>query len=176
MAERPEHTFRKMSRIRASGSEIERTLGCALWQAGLRYRKQYLVPGRPDFALVSHRVAIFCDGNFWHGYRWGAAVQSTFKRNRHFWMLKIEANRRRDRRINRQLRRLGWTVLRFWEHQIKNSPQGCVSAVLRAMEAARRGPKQIHKPKREIKRKSAGRRLERPRRPHSPSLTMSLRF
>jgi DNA mismatch endonuclease (patch repair protein) len=147
MPERPEHTFRKMSRIRASGSQIERHLGRALWRAGLRYRKQYPVPGRPDFALVSFRIAIFCDSNFWHGYRWGAVVKSTFKRNRRFWILKIEANRQRDRRINRKLRRLGWIVLRFWEGQIKDSPEACVSAVLRATAIARPSTAQIRNPK-----------------------------
>lgn len=140
MPERPEHTARKMSRIRASGSQIEQLLGRALWHAGLRYRKQYRVPGRPDFALVSPRIAIFCDSNFWHGYRWGARAKATFKRNRRFWILKIEANRRRDRSVNRKLRRRGWTVLRFWEHHILDSPQDCVSAVLQAVAKARRTP------------------------------------
>jgi len=141
-----------MSRIRASGSEIERNLGRALWQAGLRYRKQYRVPGKPDFALVSSRIAIFCDSNFWHGYRWGTRVQAAFKRNRSFWILKIEANRRRDRRVNRKLRRLGWAVFRFWEHQIRNSHEDCVSAVLRAREDAR-DRTQIRKPKAEGRKK-----------------------
>jgi DNA mismatch endonuclease (patch repair protein) len=146
--ERPEHTFRKMSRIRGSGSEIERNLGRALWQAGLRYRKQYRVPGRPDFALVSSRIAIFCDSNFWHGYRWGARVQAAFKRNRRFWILKIEANRRRDRRINRTLRRLGWAVFRFWEHQILEAPEDCVSEILRVKRS-----REIRRPKAELRKK-----------------------
>ncbi|MEI6784217.1 MAG: DNA mismatch endonuclease Vsr [Verrucomicrobiota bacterium] len=123
MGERPEHTFRKMASIRASGSQIERALGSALWRAGGRYRRQYRVPGRPDFVLVAQRIAVFCDSNFWHGYRWGKRFQATLKKNRTFWIRKIEANRRRDRRVNRRLRSLGWTVLRFWEHEIKHAQQ-----------------------------------------------------
>src|SRR2546423_3037318 len=104
MSERPEHTARKMSRIRASGSKIECALGSALWRAGLRYRKQYPISGTPDFAIVSLRVAIFCDSNFWHGYRWGDRSKIAFKKNQTFWINKIQENRRRDRRINRELR------------------------------------------------------------------------
>jgi DNA mismatch endonuclease Vsr len=60
-----------MSRVRSSGSEIENILGRALWQAGVRYRKQYPIFGKPDFVIVKRRIAIFCDSEFWHGYRGG---------------------------------------------------------------------------------------------------------
>lgn len=132
MSESIEQTRRKMSRVRASGSKIERLLGSALWRAGLRYRKQYRLPGTPDFVLVSARVAIFCDSNFWHGYRWGKRMRSTFRKNQEFWWAKIEANRARDRRVDRELKALGWTVLRFWEHEIKLKTVDCVEKALRA--------------------------------------------
>lgn len=136
MAETREQTRRKMSRIRGSGSQIERMLGRALWRAGIRYRKQYPAPGRPDFVIVSARIAIFCDSNFWHGYRWGQRSKASFKKNQKFWFDKIEANRTRDRRVNRALRALGWTVLRFWEHQIKTASNECAEQVLRARNAS----------------------------------------
>jgi DNA mismatch endonuclease (patch repair protein) len=79
MRETSEQTSRKMSRIRASGSLIEKALGRALWQARLRYRRQYRVPGTPDIALVSLRIAVFCDNDFWHGYRCGDRFRSTFR-------------------------------------------------------------------------------------------------
>lgn len=66
-----------MSRVRSSGSVIERTLGKALWAAGIRYRKQYRkVPGKPDFALVSKKIAIFCDSSFWHGRGFPEAAEN----------------------------------------------------------------------------------------------------
>lgn len=139
MPETPEQTALKMSRVRASGSKIECALGRALWKAGIRYRKQYRILGTPDFAIVSLRVAVFCDSNFWHGYRWGARFKTALKKNRTFWINKIEANRRRDRRINRQLRAAGWTVIRFWEHQIRDAEQECVRKVIWAVNASRSG-------------------------------------
>lgn len=118
-----------MSRVRSSGSVIERRLGTALWAAGLRYRKQYRVFGRPDFALVSKRVAIFCDSEFWHGYRWGERRRQEHKSNQAYWFAKIERNRTRDRLVNRRLRSEGWTVVRFWERDIKKDVAGCVERV-----------------------------------------------
>lgn len=119
-----------MSRVRSSGSEIERRLGSALWQAGLRYRKQYKVFGRPDFALVSHRIAIFCDSEFWHGYRWGNRRRREHKSNQSYWFAKIERNRARDQLVTRTLRKRGWHVVRFWEHEIVDNPQLCTAKII----------------------------------------------
>ncbi len=96
-----------MSRVRSSGSAIEGALGRALWAAGFRYRKQYPVFGRPDFVLVKDRIAIFCDSEFWHGYRWGERRKAQHKTNQTYWFAKIERNRARDRSVNRRLRREG---------------------------------------------------------------------
>lgn len=138
MAERPQHTSRKMKSIHASGSKIEYTLGSALWKKGIRYRKQYSIIGTPDFAVVSQKVAVFCDSNFWHGHNWGDKFKSTLKRHRGFWVAKIKANRRRDRRVNRKLIALGWTVLRFWEHEINYETEKCVKRVLAAIRDSKR--------------------------------------
>jgi DNA mismatch endonuclease (patch repair protein) len=129
-----------MSRVRSSGSEIERRLGRALWAAGLRYRKQYPIFGKPDFALVSARIAIFCDSDFWHGYRWGEKRRREHKSNQAYWFAKIERNRKRDRLVNQQLRAEGWRVLRFWEHDLKADLAGCVAKAL-ALKAASAAPK-----------------------------------
>lgn len=118
-----------MSRVRSSGSAMERRLGSALWAAGLRYRKQCRVFGRPDFALVTARIAIFCDSEFWHGYRWGERRRAEHKSNQAYWFAKIERNRKRDRLVNRTLRREGWTVIRFWEREIGRDVAGCVARV-----------------------------------------------
>lgn len=122
-----------MARVRSSGTKIERTLGKALWAAGIRYRKQYKkAPGRPDFALVSKKIAIFCDSSFWHGRGYpGTAVQ--FKSNRTFWLPKIRRNIARDKQVGQLLADAGWIVLRFWDDGILNDTDTCVCAVREAI-------------------------------------------
>lgn len=119
-----------MSRVRSTGSEIETILGKALWSAGVRYRRQYPVFGKPDFVIVSRRIAIFCDSEFWHGYRWGIRRRSEHKTNQSYWFPKIERNRARDRLVNRRLRKEGWIVSRFWEREIRRDPHNCAAKVL----------------------------------------------
>lgn len=122
-----------MSRVRSKGSKIEKRLGTALWKAGFRYRKHYKVIGKPDFALVANRVAIFCDSNFWHGYRWGKTAKKAFTKNQDYWFEKIERNRARDKKVKKELESSGWVVLRFWEHEIANDIEHCVARVERAV-------------------------------------------
>jgi DNA mismatch endonuclease Vsr len=129
-----------MSRVRSSGSQIERMLGRSLWRAGLRYRKQYPIFGRPDFVLVQHRIAIFCDSEFWHGYRWGKRRRAEHKANQTYWFSKIERNRARDRLVNRRLRAQGWEVFRFWERQITRNADACASTVIRQIKELSRKP------------------------------------
>jgi DNA mismatch endonuclease Vsr len=122
-----------MTAVRSSGSLIEKKLGKALWKADLRYRKQYAaLPGRPDFVLVKHRIAIFCDSHFWHGYMWGKR-KLEHKTKKRFWHKKITRNIERDKEINKELKRRGWKVIRFWEHDIKEDVERCVQKVIRAI-------------------------------------------
>ena len=123
-----------MSRVRSTGSAIERQLGSALWKAGFRYRKQYRIFGKPDYVLVSARIAIFVDSEFWHGYRWGKRAKEAFRSNQEYWYSKIERNRARDRKVNKELTRHGWIVLRFWEHEITTNPADCIARVRAALE------------------------------------------
>jgi DNA mismatch endonuclease (patch repair protein) len=127
-----------MSRVRSSGSAIERQLGKALWQAGFRYRKQYSIFGKPDFVLVSARVAIFCDSEFWHGYQWDEKFKAAFKTNREYWLKKIERNRDRDKKVNQELKRSGWIVLRFWEHEITYNLAACVHKVKQVVDGSQK--------------------------------------
>jgi DNA mismatch endonuclease Vsr len=122
-----------MSRVRSSGSKIETILGKALWRAGIRYRKQYPIFGKPDFVIVSRRIAIFCDSEFWHGYRWGVRRRSEHKTNQSYWFGKIERNRARDRTVNLQLRKNGWRVVRFWEREIRRDPLNCATKIVGLM-------------------------------------------
>jgi DNA mismatch endonuclease (patch repair protein) len=124
-----------MSRVRSSGSEIETILGKALWCAGVRYRKQYPIFGKPDFVIVQRRIAIFCDSEFWHGYRWGIRRRLEHKTNQSYWFQKIERNRARDREVNSRLGKEGWTVIRLWERQIYRDSADCA---LKIRELARK--------------------------------------
>jgi len=81
--------------------------------------------GNPDFIIRRKRIAIFCDGDFWHGYNYDSKKKPAKK----FWREKIEGNMRRDRRVSRKLRREGWSVLRFWEHDIEKRYDFCMNKI-----------------------------------------------
>ncbi len=118
-ARTPEETSRIMARIRGKDTAIERVLRQELRRRGLHYRKNVrALPGCPDIAFARCKVAIFCDGEFWHGRDW-AKRKKDFHRNKAFWVAKIERNRSRDRCVNAELRSKGWRVLRFWESDIQ---------------------------------------------------------
>ena len=120
---------RTMSRIKSKNTSIEVTLRRALWREGIRYRKNYKkLPGTPDIAITKHQIAVFCDGEFWHGKDW-AKCKPRLITNREFWVGKIERNMSRDRQNEWELGRLGWTVIRFWGMEIKKDLRGCVKDV-----------------------------------------------
>jgi len=126
---RKEHIRKNMKAVKASGSKLEQQLGKALWISNLRYRKQYKkLPGRPDFVLVRYKIAIFCDSHFWHGYQWEERKHD-HKSNKDFWHNKIQRNIERDKEVNQVLHELGWKVVRFWEHEIKENAETCVQRV-----------------------------------------------
>ena len=88
------------------------------------------LPGRPDFVFRKIKVAIFVEGDFWHGWRFPVWRH---KLSEH-WEKKIEANRRRDRRNHDRLRRDGWKVLRIWEHQLKADDNACLQRILNVVQ------------------------------------------
>jgi DNA mismatch endonuclease (patch repair protein) len=116
---------------------MEREFANELRSAGIRFQKQYSVIGKPDFVVLKPRIAIFCDSRFWHGYQWDRQKARAFKINRAFWVRKIEGNRQRDKVVNRELRKRGWKVIRFWEHQISRNPERCVMRVQAAISERR---------------------------------------
>ena len=75
------------------------------------------MPGKPDFVFPKHRLAVFIDGDFWHG---NPMKYHCPKTNSYYWRAKIKRNRERDREVGRVLRKLGWKVLRFWESSLTN--------------------------------------------------------
>jgi DNA mismatch endonuclease Vsr len=124
-----EQRSKAMRAVKQSDSEIEIILRKKLWKLGYRYRKNYRrVYGTPDIVFVSLKIAIFCDSEFWHGYKW-EEKKFEISSNRNFWWPKIEGNIQRDHEVNRKLKKDGWIVLRFWGHQIKKAPQKCVAKI-----------------------------------------------
>lgn len=118
-----------MSRIKSKNTKIEVRLRKALWHSGIRYRINYSVlPGKPDIAITKYRIAIFCDGEFWHGKDWGTK-RAKIATNRDYWIPKIEKNIDRDTQIDKELYALGWQVLRFWGKDIEKNLELCVNEV-----------------------------------------------
>lgn len=129
----PEQRRRCMQGNKSSGTKPELALGRLLWRNGIHYRKQPKnVPGKPDFCIKKYRLAIFVDGEFWHGRNWEQKRES-LKGNRDFWIAKIERNIQRDLRVTQALRTAGWKVFRFWESDIKKHPGVCLGMILRYM-------------------------------------------
>jgi len=106
-----------MSRICGKNTKPEVVLRRALWSVGLRYRLHVKMTGRPDIVFSGSRVAVFCDGCFWHGCPKHSVKPKT---NRYFWLTKLAKNRDRDARVVAALKAEGWTVMRFWEHEIED--------------------------------------------------------
>lgn len=119
-----------MSQIKGKNTKPELLLRRALWHAGVRFRsnKQKL-PGKPDISLIKYKLLIFVDGSFWHGHDWENR-KSAIKSNRDFWIPKIERNMQRDREINQHYQSKGWTVLRFWDFEVKKELGMCVKRVV----------------------------------------------
>lgn len=128
---KPEQRKKNMQHIKAKDTKIEILLRKALWEKGYRYRKNYnKLPGKPDIALTKYKIAIFCDSEFFHGKDWEVLKPRLEKSNNsQYWISKISKNRERDTDIDKQLRYLGWTVLRFWGNEIKKDTDGCVKVI-----------------------------------------------
>ena len=125
----PEQRRRNMQAIKSKDTTIELMLRKALWHEGIRYRKNYKkLHGKPDIVLTKYKIAVFCDSDYWHGYDWENR-QNRIKSNRDYWIPKIERNMERDQEVNRQLGESGWTVLRFWEWQIRKRLPECITMI-----------------------------------------------
>lgn len=122
-----------MSRVKTRETAPELELRRALWAAGVRGWRLHprKVPGRPDLAWLGRRIAVFVDGAFWHGhpdYYWGQSGK--------FWDEKIDRNRSRDEKVNRELLEGGWTVLRVWDFEVERDAPGCVEIIRTALNAS----------------------------------------
>ena len=123
---------RRMSRLKQRDNGPELAVRRLLHRSGLRYRVTWPVPGQRrrtiDIAFTRARLAVYIDGCFWHG----CPVHGTSpKSNSEWWAEKIAANRARDADVTAQLEALGWTVMRFWEHEV---PEAVVRQVGASLE------------------------------------------
>lgn len=124
-----------MSRIRGKNTGIERQVFRELRRRRIHFgRHAGDLPGRPDVVFRRLRIAVFVDGDFWHGWRFPAWAHKLQPK----WRDKIAANRARDQRNFRTLRRQGWRVVRIWEHQLKRNPDVAIRRVLKARARALR--------------------------------------
>lgn len=124
-----------MSRIRSKNTRLEteflKLVSSFLYPMGFRYRKHYAkVPGKPDIAFVSKKIAIFLDGDFWHGC---PKCSRPPKSNVDYWEQKIKRNRQRDKDVNKALKKIGWRVLRFWECEVKRDPDKVIKIIFSAL-------------------------------------------
>jgi DNA mismatch endonuclease (patch repair protein) len=116
-----------MSRIKGRNTGPERALFAELRRQGVYFAKHpRRLPGRPDIVFRKAMLAVFIDGDFWHGWRFPLWQHKLSPK----WREKIAATRYRDSLNFRQLRRLGWKVIRIWEHQIERDPERCVNRIL----------------------------------------------
>ena len=131
----PNQRRKNMQHIRSKDTKIERILRKTLWNKGYRYRKNYgELPGKPDIVLTKYRVAIFCDGEFFHGKDW-EVLKSRLKKSNNsvYWISKISRNMERDNQINKELLFMGWTVIRFWGKEILKNTDECVRVIEEAI-------------------------------------------
>jgi DNA (cytosine-5)-methyltransferase 1 len=130
-----------MRKVHGRDTTPELALRRALWARGLRYRVNATdLPGKPDIVIPSARLAIFVDGDFWHGNQFRQrklnALEEQFPETdtKTYWLTKIRRNMARDATYTCALFSQGWSVLRFWESQLRADLEGCVSMVARAVE------------------------------------------
>lgn len=125
----PEQRRRNMQAIKNKATKAEVSLAKALWKRGHRYsknnRKKF---GNPDLTFSKCKLAIFVDGEYFHGYNW-ETEKYRIKTNREFWWNKIERNMQRDQLVNKTLADSGWTVLRFWTREIQKDLASCIRSV-----------------------------------------------
>lgn len=119
-----------MAHIHSENTKPEVVLRRALWSKGIHYRKNYKkLVGKPDIAITKYKIAVFIDGEFWHGYNW-KTKRDKIRRNRSYWVKKIEGNMKRDQKVNEDLRKQGWVILRFWSNMVLHHTDYCVERIL----------------------------------------------
>jgi DNA mismatch endonuclease Vsr len=129
-----EQRRKNMQAVKASGSKIETIIAKTLFGLGYRYRKNNrTVFGKPDLTFKKHKIAIFIDGEFWHGKNWEKSKHN-HKSNQEFWHSKIQRNIERDNLVNSTLKKDGWKVLRFWGKEVEKKLDYCILKIEQAIQ------------------------------------------
>lgn len=129
---KPEQRRKNMQNIRCKDTVIEVKLRTALWNEGIRYRKNYkMLPGKPDITITKWKIAVFADSSFWHGRNFD--TKKPVDTNHDYWDSKIRRNMDRDREVEEKLKSMGWTVIRFWDTDIYKHIDKCVQTVRNAI-------------------------------------------
>jgi DNA mismatch endonuclease, patch repair protein len=124
-----------MAAVRSKHSKAELALRRELHARGLRYRLHAQdVTGHPDIVIRSKRLAVFVDGDMWHGNehrrRGLSSLADLFPTRTEWWVEKIERNMRRDEEVNERLASAGWTVIRIWESEVLKDPRKAADCVM----------------------------------------------
>ena len=123
-------------KIKSKDTSIELILRKELWKRGYRYHvNDRKVFGKPDIVFSRRKVALFCDSEFWHGKKY--LLGERFKTNSDFWESKIKGNIKRDKEVNDRLKSEGWTVIRFWDKEIKENSDKCINKVISFLRGKR---------------------------------------
>ena len=129
----PLQRTKNMQAVKNKGSKIEILLAQILRESGFVFETNVLdIFGKPDIVFRAHKVAVFCDSEFWHGKDW-ETKKDYHKTNKAFWIKKIERNIERDREVNIFLESNGWMVLRFWGNEIKKDTLACLEKIKSAL-------------------------------------------
>ncbi|SEM65752.1 DNA mismatch endonuclease, patch repair protein [Chryseobacterium taichungense] len=125
----PEQRRKNMQAIKSKETKEEVLLAKALWNMGYRYRKNNKkIFGKPDISFSKYKIAIFVDGEFFHGKDW-ENQKKRIKTNRDYWIPKIERNIQRDKEVNEYLLSNNWKVIRFWSKEIKKNLSSCLEII-----------------------------------------------
>ena len=120
---------KRMSKVKLKRNKVEMKLAKALWHRGYRYRLNYKqLPGSPDIALTKYNIAIFVDGEFWHGKDF-EIKKSKLKNNQDYWIMKIEENLHRDAKNDKLLNEMGWISIHFWSKDIERNLSYCLNVI-----------------------------------------------
>ena len=121
---------KRMSKVKLKRGVAETMMAKALWHRGVRYRLNYRdLTGSPDIAITKYKIAVFIDGEFWHGHDWEIR-KPKLKRNREYWIEKIEENMARDIRNDEILKAAGWSVIHFWEKYVLKNLSACIDIIV----------------------------------------------
>ena len=120
---------KRMSKVKLKRNKVEMKLAKALWHRGYRSRLNYKqLPGSPVIALTKYNIAIFVDGEFWHGKDF-EIKKSKLKNNKDYWIMKIEENLHRDAKNDKLLNEMGWISIHFWSKDIERNLSYCLNVI-----------------------------------------------